>query len=77
MGNLLSVGVLFTLTQAIDAQYVAWGLMAAIQIVWAGMLYFMVSEPNIYSEKEEKRHNKKSFCRKLGSMLKQAWLACK
>ena len=51
--------------------------MAAIQIVWAGMLYFMVSEPDIYSEKEEKRHNKKSFCRKLGSMLKQAWLACK
>lgn len=77
IGNLLSVGVLFTLTQAIGAQYVAWGLMAAIQVIWAGMLWFMVAEPDIYTAKEEKRHNKKSFCRKLFSMLKQAWLACK
>ena len=77
VGNLLSVGVLFTLTQSINAQYIAWSLMAAIQLVWAGMLYFMISEPDIYTEKEEKRHNKKSFCKKLLSMLKQAWLACK
>ena len=51
--------------------------MAAIQIVFAGMLYNMVSEPDIYTAKEEKRRDKKSFCKKLLSMLKQAWLACK
>ena len=51
--------------------------MALLQAIWAFSLFFMVSEPEIYTVKEERRYERKSFCSKMYSMLKQAWLACK
>ena len=77
IGNLLSVGVLFTLTEAIGNQYIAWSLMAGLQVIFACVLVFMIDEPDIYTPKEGRRKARKSFCAQLFSMLKQAYLACK
>ena len=76
-GNLLSVGGVFTLTEMIDNKLISYGILAVMQLIWAVLVYFMISEPSIYNEKEEKRKNKKSFCGKLFSMLRQAYKACK
>lgn len=45
--------------------------------MWAVLVYFMVTEPNVRDEREEKHHKKKSFCGQLFSMLKQAYKACR
>ena len=37
----------------------------------------MVTEPTIMDSKEERHRDKKSFCGKLFSMLKQAYKACR
>lgn len=76
MGNLISVGGLFTITSLIDDKVIAYGIVAGLQVVWAILVYFMISEPNIRNEKEERHNNKKSFTSKLWSMLKQAYKAC-
>ena len=62
IGNLLSVGVLFTATEAIGNQYLAWSIMAGLQVTFACILVFMIDEPDIYNAKEERHKNKKSFC---------------
>ena len=76
-GNLISVGGIFTLTEMIDKKVISYGIMAAMQVIWAVLVYFMISEPVILNDKEERHQNKKSFCGKLFSMLKQAYKACK
>ena len=76
-GNLLSVGGLFTLTEMIDNKMISYGILAVLQIVWAVLVYFMVSEPVILNDKEERHKNRKSFCGKLWSMLRLAYKACK
>jgi MFS family permease len=77
VGNLISVGGLFTLTEMIDNKIYSYAIMAFLQLVWAVLVYFMITEPTIYNEKEAKRANKKSFCGRLFSMLRQAYRACK
>mmetsp|Transcript_12899 Transcript_12899/g.17351 ORF Transcript_12899/g.17351 Transcript_12899/m.17351 type:complete len:97 (+) Transcript_12899:972-1262(+) len=47
-----------------------------MQIVWAVLCGMMITEPDVRDEKENKHFAKKSFCRKLFSMLKQAVKAC-
>ena len=69
-GNLLSVGGFFTLTEMIDNKILSYGIMALMQIIWAFLVYFMISEPVIYNDKEERHKSKKSFFGKLFSMLK-------
>lgn len=61
----------------IDNKLYAYGILSVMQIIWAVLVYFMISEPQIMNAKEEKHSNKKSFCGKLFSMLRQAYKACK
>lgn len=77
MGNLISVGGIFTLTESIDNKYIAYGILAGMQLVWAVFVFLMVSEPQIMDAKETKHQGKKSFCGRLFSMLKMAYKACK
>ena len=76
IGSLLSVGGLYTLTEAIDNKVVAFAIPAALQLVWAVLVFFMITEPDVRNDKEQKRNDRKSFCGKLFSMLKQAYKAC-
>ena len=52
MGNLISVGGLFTLTESMQNKYFAYGILAALQVTWAVLVFFMVTEPNVRDEKE-------------------------
>ena len=52
------------------SEYIAYGILAGMQIVWAILCYFMITEPEFRDEKETKHFEKKSFCRKLYSMLR-------
>ena len=54
LGNLLSVGGLFTLTEMIDNKVIAYGILSVLQIIWAVLVYFMISEPVILNDKEER-----------------------
>lgn len=76
IGSLLSVGGLYTLTEALDNKVVAFAIPAVIQLVWAVLVFFMITEPDVRNDKEQKRNDRKSFCGKLFSMLKQAYKAC-
>ena len=76
IGSLLSVGGLYTLTEALDNKIVAFAIPAVLQLVWAVLVFFMITEPDVRNDKEQKRNDRKSFCGKLFSMLKQAYKAC-
>ncbi len=45
VGNLLSVGGLFTITGLIEDKIIAYGILAALQLLWAVLMYLMISEP--------------------------------
>lgn len=75
-GNLISVSGIYTATEKIENPYVSYGILAAMQILWAILCGLMIQEPDIRNEKESKSFAKKSFCRKLFSMLKQMIKAC-
>ena len=51
-------------------RYVSYGLLASLQIVWAILLFFMIDEPDIFTEAEARRESKKTFCGKLCSKLR-------
>lgn len=70
VGNLLSVGGLFTITEMFDNKLYSYGILAILQVIWAIACWFMITEPDVRNEKEAKRHGRKSFCGKLGSMLR-------
>ena len=76
IGSLLSVGGLYTLTEALDNKVLAFAIPAVLQLVWAVLVFFMITEPDVRNDKEQKRNDRKSFCGKLFSMLKQAYKAC-
>ena len=67
---------MFTLTEKLDKKIYAFGILAVMQLIWAVLVYFMISEPNIMNAKEERHQKKKSFCGRLFSMLRQAYKAC-
>lgn len=69
-GNLLSVGGLFTITEMFDNKLYSYGILAILQVIWAVLCWFMITEPDVRNEKEAKRHGRKSFCGKLVSMLR-------
>ena len=74
----MSVAFLFTITEEVlTNRYVSYGLLAALQVIWAIALVFMVDEPDIFTEAEANREAKKTFCGKLSSKLRQAWKACR
>ena len=70
IGNLLSVSIMFTLTEMMVNEYFAYAVMASLQIIAAIVVCTMVSEPDIMTVKEEKRVGKKSCCGKIWSLLK-------
>ena len=76
-GNLISVAGLYTGTEKIENAYVSYGILASMQVLWAILTGLMIKEPEMRDERETKHFAKKSFCRKLFSMLKQAYKACK
>ena len=55
----------------------SYGVLAVLQVLWATILFFMIDEPDIFSEAEARREKRKTFCGKLWSKLRQAWKACK
>ena len=74
----MSVAFLFTITEEVlTNRYVSYGLLAALQVIWAIVLVLMVDEPDIFTEAEANREAKKKFCSKLFSKLRQAWKACR
>ena len=77
VGNLISVGGIFTLTEMLDKKVISYGIMGLMQVIWAVLVFFMITEPVILNDKEERHQKKKSFCGKLLSMLRQAYKACK
>lgn len=54
VGNLVSVGGMFTLTEKINNKVISYGILGALQLVWAVLVFFMISEPVILNEKEER-----------------------
>ena len=54
VGNLISVGGLFTLTEMIDNKLFSYGILAVLQLIWAVLVFFMISEPVILNDKEER-----------------------
>jgi hypothetical protein len=48
-----------------------------MQVLWGVLVFFMITEPQIMDAKEQRHQDKKSFCGKIYSMLKQAYKACK
>lgn len=62
------------MTQAISkntgTEYISYGILAGMQVLWAVLCGMMITEPDIRDEKEEKHFGKKSFCSKLFSMLR-------
>ena len=77
LGTLASVGVLYTLTSRL-AYDVAFPFLAVLQIVWVVIILGggLIQEPNQMTEREEKRMNRKSFCGKMYSIIKQTYKAC-
>ena len=57
-GNLISVGGVYTMTQAIEdsmgSPYVAYSILAGMQVVWALVCGWMIKEPDVRDEKESK-----------------------
>lgn len=56
VGNLLSVGVLYTITNLISPYY-AFGIMGFLFFLWVAIIYFakLIQEPSVMNEKEERR----------------------
>ena len=52
IGSLLSVGGLYTLTESFDNKVIAFALPAFLQLVWAVLVYFMITEPDVRNERE-------------------------
>ena len=78
IGNLISVAGLFTVTERImHNKLYSFSVLAILQVFFAIGMFFMITEPNIMDDREERRHKKKSFWGKLFSMLKLAMKACK
>lgn len=42
IGNLISIGGVFTLTEAISNKIISYGILAAMQMVWAVLVYLMI-----------------------------------
>ena len=55
VGNLVGIGGLFTLTEAIDVKEISYAIPAALQIVWAVLVYLMITEPTVLNAKEQRR----------------------
>jgi len=69
--------VLFTLTDMMANQYLAYSVMALLQVLAAFVVYKFVSEPDIMNAREEKRMGKKSCFGKICSLLRQTWKAAR
>jgi hypothetical protein len=79
IGNLLSVAGVYSLTSKMQNKTYSFLLLATLQLVWILIITTtgMVSEPKVMDAREEKKINKKSFCGKIYSVLKQTLKACK
>ena len=79
VGNLVSVAAVFTLTKRMTDQTYAFLLLGSMQLVWILMIVptRLIAEPKVMDAREEKKINKKSFCGKIYSVLKQTLQACK
>jgi len=77
VGNILSVGVLYSLTSRISP-YIGFTIMGLMNWSYIAIIYFggMIQEPQTMNEKEQKRQGKKGFCGKVWSSLKQVYKAC-
>lgn len=60
-----------------DNKYISYGILAVLQVVWAILVGQMISEPIVRDDRETRHHNKKSTCGQMGSMLRQAYKACR
>mgnify|MGYP000312498343 CR=1 FL=1 len=78
LGNLCSVGILYTITNMISPYY-GFALMGFLFFLWVCIIYFfkLIQEPSVMTDKEARRQGRKSFCGKIYSMLKQTAKACK
>lgn len=52
-------------------------LLGFLQIVWAFVISFMITEPKIMDDREARRQGRKSLCGKVVSLTKLVWKACK
>jgi predicted MFS family arabinose efflux permease len=78
LGNIISVSVMYSITKNETNMYLVFGLLGALQIIWAFVMFFMIAEPqNVYDEKEAKRAKRKSFFGKVWSLMKLVVKACK
>ena len=79
IGNLLSVAGVYSLTSMMKNKTYSFLLLATLQLVWILIISTtgMVTEPKVMDAREEKKINKKSFCGKIYSVLKQTLKACK
>jgi xanthosine utilization system XapX-like protein len=71
VGNLLSVAVVYTLTNMLIPEY-AFPVLAIMQVLWVVIIlgFGMVVEPKMLSEREQRKSNKKSAIGKVYSQLK-------
>jgi predicted MFS family arabinose efflux permease len=76
LGNIFSVSVMYSITKNMTNLYIVFSLLGTLQVIWAIMMFFSVSEPIIYNEKEAKRAGRKSFCGKVWSLTKLVGKAC-
>jgi hypothetical protein len=69
--------VIFTFTKNMSNEFEIFGITGFMQIIWAVIMFFIISEPQIYNEKEARRAGRKSFCGKVWSLMKLVYKACK
>lgn len=78
LGNIFSIGVIFTITDNWVNQNkikMTFLVLGGMQILWSIIMFFMVDEPIVLDAKEEKRAARKSFCGKIWSLMKQVYKA--
>ena len=52
VGNLLSIGGLFTLTESFGNKTISYSILTLMQVIWATLTFFMITEPSTMNEKE-------------------------
>lgn len=78
LGNLASVALLFTLTEKhMTNKKLSYSVMSVIMLIEAGLLWWMIDEPSVMSDAEERHQKRKTLWGRLWSLLKLAYKACK
>jgi MFS family permease len=52
LGNIFAVSILYSITRNFSNMWYSFGLLTLLQVLWALIMLFIVTEPKILTEKE-------------------------